>query len=674
MGKAETPDNATVSRERRLAGAGGLRLALVLGAFCLLLLGQYARLYLPTLEWQAFLCFAAGALAFVVTLAGSRLAPPSSLAPPAAEPTAPPRPWVALALPLAALAWWQSSGNAFTALGVGCWLAAVVVSVAGLWTRRPPSRSLLASLRCLASPHALALFGVIGLAAFFRLYRLEAVPPEMNSDHVEKLYDVFDVLRGHSPIFFERNTGREPLQFYFVAALSQLLGTGLTFYSLKLSNAAAGILSVLAVYLFGRELGGRRIGLLAAFFAAVSIWPVATSRIGLRFPFAPAGAALALWLLLRALRTGRRNDWLLAGITLGAGLYGYTAYRIVPLAAVVFIALHMAAWWPQLRERWQGFIANVGLYVATAGLTFLPLAHYMVERPYSFWYRSLTRAAEAEHPLPTGVWEALALTTSRTLGMFNWRGDEVWVSAIRLAPVLDVIGGSLFLLGILYALCYLSRRRRLLAAQLLGGGYVLLLPSMLNLAFPNESPSVVRAGTALPVVAVLVALALNHLVGEVQAAWRRPVGPTAAAILAAAILVGMAALNYERYFGPYAEQYAAHAMNTAEVSAAIRAHLARGGDFDQVYLKSWPHWLDTRAISLQVEQKPGWEVRHVAGDTAALLRLQADRRLPALYVLHPNDREALAALTAAFPAGRAELQRSRTPGKDFVFFFTNGGG
>ncbi len=520
----------------------------------------------------------------------------------------------------------------------------------------------------MASWHALALLGVVALAAFCRLYRLEAVPPEMNSDHVEKLYDVFDILSGQRPIFFERNTGREPLQFYLIAVLSHVLGTGLTFYSLKLSNAAMGILSVVGIYLLGRELAGRRIGLLAAFFAAVSIWAVATSRIGLRFPFAPAFTALALWLLLRALRTGRRNDWLLAGVLLGAGLYGYTAFRIVPLAAVVLIGLHAVG----QGERLRGLFANAGLYVAAAGLTFLPLAHYMVERPYSFWYRSLTRAAQAERPLPGSLWEALALTTSRTLGMFHWQGDEVWVSAIRLAPVLDVVGGGLLLLGVLYALCYLWPRRRLLAAQLLLGGLVLLLPSLLNLAFPYESPSVVRAGTVLPVVAVLVALALSHVAGEVRVALGRRAGPAAAALLLAVSLAGMAVLNYERYFGPYVEQYAAYAMNTGEVSDAVRAHLARGGDFDRVYLKVWPYWLDARALSLQVEQKPGWEHAHVAESTEALLKLQDDRLMPALYILHPDDQEALAALGAAFPAGHAELQRSHTPGKDFVFFYTQG--
>ena len=68
---------------------------------------------------------------------------------------------------------------------------------------------------------------ILGLAAllllvFFRFYRLDQVPPEMNSDHAEKFLDVLRVLTGQTMVFFSSNGGREALQFYLVAGLHRL--------------------------------------------------------------------------------------------------------------------------------------------------------------------------------------------------------------------------------------------------------------------------------------------------------------------------------------------------------------------------------------------------------------------------------------------------------------------
>ena len=60
------------------------------------------------------------------------------------------------------------------------------------------------------------------------------------------------------------------------------------FFALKLGTAAVGLIMLPGVYLLGRDLFSRQVGLWATLFAAVASWPVILSRIGLRFPFAPA--------------------------------------------------------------------------------------------------------------------------------------------------------------------------------------------------------------------------------------------------------------------------------------------------------------------------------------------------------------------------------------------------
>jgi hypothetical protein len=79
----------------------------------------------------------------------------------------------------------------------------------------------------------IAFIAIMGAAIFFRLYRLDVIPNEMTSDHVEKLLDANDVAHGVHHVFFTRNAGREALQFYFVPLVASLFQTGMSFTSLR---------------------------------------------------------------------------------------------------------------------------------------------------------------------------------------------------------------------------------------------------------------------------------------------------------------------------------------------------------------------------------------------------------------------------------------------------------
>ena len=103
---------------------------------------------------------------------------------------------------------------------------------------------------------------VLLLTVFFRFYLLNKVPGEMFSDHAEKLLDVMDILEGKFPIFFVRNTGREALQFYVTAAIIKIFKTGISFTSLKLGTAFFGFLALPFIYLLGKQLFNKWIGLI----------------------------------------------------------------------------------------------------------------------------------------------------------------------------------------------------------------------------------------------------------------------------------------------------------------------------------------------------------------------------------------------------------------------------
>lgn len=583
-----------------------------------------------------------------------------------------------LSFALAVGAWLNLEGNRFTLLGVGCWLGSVFMFVAAFWQPRVSlSRGMLerygswaaleeAFLQRFGNRQTVALLLLLGLALCTRLYRLESVPPEMNSDHVEKLLDVNDVLEERYYIFFERNTGREPMQFYLAAAIIKLFDTGLTFYTLKLSNVVMALMSVIGTYLLGREIGGHRLGWMAAFFVAVALWAVAPSRVGLRYPFTPAFTSFSLWLLWRALRTQHRNDWLMAGLMLGAGLHGYTAFRIMPLAATMTVLLKIGLERPNWRE-WRLWASNFALYVSASLFIFLPLARYMYESPDMFWYRALTRSTSLEAQISEPLWSLGLQTLLRTLGMFNWVGDPVFVSIIPEVPVLNPVTSAFFIVGLAYTLFVLTRQRPFMALALLLNALMLLLPSALNFAFPAESPSVVRTGGAIPFIALLFALGVRYVYQRLKEGSRHQWEDLASTLLVGLLLAAIAIINYNRYFGTYLSNYRQSAMNTAEVSATMRDYLSVVGDTDHMFTRGWPHWVDTRALAIQVNDVD-WGFTNFSMEIGPLIDMAPQDGQALLYILHPLDQEGLEALEIHYPSGYSTIYRSPTPGHDYLFF------
>lgn len=645
------------------AGTASVLLALI-GLGMLLLAQRF--LSHQRLDGRMVSALALGLLAWGAALAGTP--PPGDVLPPLEHCATPVRRGVFLAALLSAtITWITSAAGVYTALNVSAWLATLVLWLWAWWPARTAS-AVAARLRLSRASWLalLALAAVVLLGGWLRFHRLAEVPGEPTSDHAEKLLDIYDLTQGRRPIFFPRNTGREPAQFYITYALMRLFDLPLRFETLKLGTALIGTLTIPAIYLFARELAGRSAGVLAAAWFAVADWAISTARMGLRFPYAPLPTALALWLAWRYLRRGDRRDALWCGLVLGLGLHGYISFRIVPLAIVLALLL------APLDRRWRGqerrLLADGALLLGTALLACLPLAHYTLQHPEQVWFRVATRAGSTERAvgdLATAL-QTFVRNNWNALLAFNWRGDSTMVNAVRFAPFLDQIAATALLAGVPIVLFQIVRRHALRYGLLLIVLPVLLLPSTLSLAFPIENPSVNRLGTAMPVIFAIAALPPAYLV---RLAWQ--VRPRALWRTLAIGLVGVALTlstraNYQRYFVTYDRQYRSFVPNTNEIAAAVRAEQARSGiALEHVYLLSYPYWLDGRNLALALGDIT-WQREHDLTAGRALPPRVAGQ--PLLFVLHPDDHERKRQLLAAFPDGTLQPIASRTPGKHALLY------
>ena len=345
------------------------------------------------------------------------------------------------------------------------------------------------------------------LAGFYRFYLLNQVPPEMFSDHAEKLIDVTDVLRGNNFIFFRRNTGREAFQMYLTAAMAKIFGTGLSFLSLKLGTCLAGLFSLPFIYLLGKEIKNKEVGLLAMFFAGIAYWPNVISRVALRFALYPAFLAPTIFFLVRGIKRKKWNDFLFAGLFLGIGLHGYSPFRIVPFAVVLILLVYFL----HTKSKDNRRLAVIALLLVglISLIVFLPLGRYASINYSSFAYRMQSRMTDVETALPGSPLSIFFSNLWKALIMFQWDNGQIWVHSVPGRPALGVISAAMLSLGVILLVIRYIKKRHWMDLVLLLLIPLLMLPSILSIAFPDENPSLNRSGGAIIPVFIIIAIAIE---------------------------------------------------------------------------------------------------------------------------------------------------------------------
>ena len=509
---------------------------------------------------------------------------------------------------------------------------------------------------------AVLLFIVIGVVLFFRWYRLSGVPSDMVSDHAEKLLDVQDVLNGQLHTFFPRNTGREFFQFYWTVLMIKFFQIPVSFMALKVGMVIAGLITLIYIYRLGFELGNKWVALFALAFCGVSYWANVQARIALRFTLYPLFVAPLFFYLLRGFRTSNRNDFIKAGLVLGLGLNGYTSYRIVPLVVVVAFGLYILH--ESSKELRRRAVVYFGIVVLISFAVFIPLFRYALDNPDLFAYRTLTRLSSEERPLPGSPVQIMASNFVNAMLMFQVDDGDVWVHSVTHRPALDVVSAVLFFLGVVVLLVRYIRRRHWIDLFLLVSIPLLLLPSMLSLAFPNENPNLNRTAGAYVVVFLIVGILLDALLKGVRRELGGKLGLTFATILGLALFGWAAGQNYYLLFVQYANDFQLYGWNTSEMGAEVQSFEKLTGS-TQDYVVAYPYWVDTRLV--------GIEAGHPARDMA-ITADQFSRTLSSpgakLFLLKPEDEASLAILRQLYPQGRAWLHSSPIPGKDFIEFMT----
>jgi len=576
--------------------------------------------------------------------------------------------WLYISLPLALAAFLSLGGNKFTTLNVTLWVLAIAFTCLAFWQGEYPFAGWLRWLKghlnlpwkLSISAWTLLILASVLLVGFFRTYRIEQVPSEMISDHAEKLLDVWDVLHGQTSIFFPRNTGREAFQMYLTASIIKLFHTGYTYLSLKIGTILAGLLTLPYLYLLGKEYGNKRVGLFALLFAGMAYWPNVISRVGLRFPLYPLFVAPTLYYLIRGLRTSSRNDFILAGLFLGIGLHGYTPIRILPIVILVIIGVYLLH--PQARGRRLQTVSGLLVLVLISLIIFLPLLRFAIEYPTLFDMRAFSRLWTTERPLPGPALVIFLKNLWNASTMYFWSDGQIWVHSVTNHPALDVISAVLYFLGVVLILVRYVRQRTWQDLILLLSVPMLMLPSILSLAFPDENPALNRAAGAVVPVFLIVAISLDGLMSAIEKRVPSKAGFTLSWGLAAILILFSALGNFDLVFNQYQRAYALSSWNTSEMGGVVHDFGAMYGSTETAYVVPFPYWVDTRLVGVNA----GDPTRDYAIPPEQISATLSDPR-PKMFLVYPEDTPDLDLLRQIFPHGNLSTYKSQV-GKDFYIY------
>lgn len=349
--------------------------------------------------------------------------------------------------------------------------------------------------------HRLTLLALLLIGAAFRLIGLHnGSPPGLTHDEVANWLIDQSILAGNHAIYFTQAYGHEAGFHYLQTLFITLLGDHAL--ALRLPAAFAGILLLPIVYLLGKRLFGKQVGLLAVGLTAVLLWPIFFSRLAFRAMLLPvfSGLSAFFWWQAWTKEENKQKLFALTGLLAGLSLHTYMAARAVPIFYTLFF-VYLFIWHrTQFKKQWRGLLLFAIIYAIIA----FPLILFLQTNSGAEF-----RIAEVDAPLRAllaGNLQPVWQNGLKILAGFGFSGDPLWRQNVANRPVFDPVIATLFYISLLLSLWKIRDSR-----------YAFLIIWLLTAVSPSlvtiNAPSTIRMINILPILALLPAIVTHKLIG-----------------------------------------------------------------------------------------------------------------------------------------------------------------
>jgi len=224
---------------------------------------------------------------------------------------------------------------------------------------------------------------IIFFGFFIRTYRLSELPSGFFADEASIGYNAYTILTKGTdeygtpyPIFFRAfGEYKSPIQIYTTVPFIALFG--LNEFAVRLPSAIFGTLTILAIYLLTKELFTHHkkhgfIGILAAFFLAISPWHIHLSRVAFELMPFVFFTTLGIYLFLKAQHKSIFFYFSIVSFTLA--LYSYFPARIfIPLFCLGIIIVYCKFFLQNKKIIFLSFFLLLILLIPFLQYTFSPV-------------------------------------------------------------------------------------------------------------------------------------------------------------------------------------------------------------------------------------------------------------------------------------------------------------
>jgi hypothetical protein len=357
---------------------------------------------------------------------------------------------------------------------------------------------------------------VIVLAAALRFYQLGQLPRVINGDEgrIGLFAQGSTVGPLSNPFALWENIGA--LYLHLINMCFSLLGA--TPFSLRLLPAIGGTLAIPAVYLLARQIGGKRIALIAAALLAFSHTHLHFSRtVAVSYIQSTWLTPLELYFLLSGLE--KRSSWrtALGGILLAFHMSIYISAQITVGILLVYMLIAFLWLKDEFRPAWRQALVFWGGFL----ITFVPEGFYMLFHPTE----TLNRL-NADGTFNSGwLINEIASTGKPALQILGERLIHTFLSLIYYpaidfygspTPMLTIFASVLFLLGLGFVLT----RARSLNFLLLNGNFWGAVVAVGIFAVPPSADSY-RMLIALPAALLMAAFGLDQVLTLLGLGWEK---------------------------------------------------------------------------------------------------------------------------------------------------------
>jgi len=280
-------------------------------------------------------------------------------------------------------------------------------------------------------------------------FNLSSIPTSIHGDEAETALQALEIIKNNTGLIGIGSSMLMPLLSFIPHAIFIVL-FGENIFSDRLAAVFFGVLTLPILYFLIKDLFNKRLALITTILLGTSHLWIALSRIGLQNTQATFFIVLELLILMKALRSGKKLDFLLSGGVFGLSMYSYVGVRIL---IFMVIALYINYFYKRVQIKQK--LLNLILFLFSAALVFLPQAIFYLNNNSSLLIREndvfvFSKIAKewANYTKMNNV-QILFEQTKHTFNIF--RGDNSTQYGYK-GQLLNYFSIIFFLIGICYGI------------------------------------------------------------------------------------------------------------------------------------------------------------------------------------------------------------------------------